>query len=88
MQKSSIAPLILVMDPLLKDHSMSVKVYSFLRNTYASKTQACFSEIKFNFMTENTAATGLDILLHGQDYSDTLALLLSEDSLDTDYDNK
>jgi hypothetical protein len=65
---------------------MSVKVYSYIVPKYASKVLAAYSEVKFNFMTENTAETGLDILCHGQDYQDTLSLLLSENQIDEDYD--
>lgn len=59
-----------------------------MASKYAAKTLAAYSEVKFNFMTENPANTGLDLLCHGQDYYDTLALLLSEDKLDNDYDSQ
>lgn len=78
----------MVMDPELQNYTMSVKIYSYMPSKFALRNLAAYSEVKFNFMTDNTSATGLDILCHGQDYYDTLALLLSEDKLDGDYDQE
>jgi len=73
-------PLIMMVDPLLKNNEMQIKIYNLVSLFMAKMPVFC--EIQHSFATQNISESGLDILFFGQEHYDTQALLTKNQSVE------
>lgn len=89
-------PLLLLIDPTMKDNKLSIKVLSFvsapeIRKSLVTteqgdeeKKEQChvFSECPYSITLKEFEKTGLDVIFYGQDHYDTMAIATSDAKLE------
>jgi hypothetical protein len=68
-------PLVMMVDPLLEDNKLSIKVFNLVSSML--KKNPIFCELSFSYAVSEFHKSGLDVLFYGQFHNDTLSILSS-----------